>query len=93
MEKQGRGREKLNNGTEVRRINTRCAEAIEEIRVKIQEQIHIDLSFSECSEVLGEKYFRGQLSVIPYAEIRKKYGSKTGWPARGAKTAPPEANI
>lgn len=69
----------MDNSSVVRRINNRLAQSIEDIKVRIKAEIHIDLSFSECSEILAEKYFRGQLGVIPYVEIKKKYGSKKGW--------------
>ena len=68
-----------NNNNTVLRINKRCIESLEHIRKKVEEQLHIKLNLLECSEILGEKYFRGQLGVIPFEEIKKKYGNKTGW--------------
>ena len=69
----------MNNGSDVRRVNRHCVEAIEDIIAKVKESKEtkgFELSFSDASWLLGEKYFRKNLGVISYDEINRRYGRK-----------------
>ena len=59
----------MKDKAQVRRIDKTCVDAIDDIKSRIKEEKNVDISVVSGSRLLGEKYFRGQLAVIPYSEI------------------------
>jgi hypothetical protein len=59
----------MTKGIFPQRIDAKCINAIKDIIQKIYEDKNIQVSFIAASRLLGEKYFKGQLDVIPYSDI------------------------
>jgi hypothetical protein len=60
----------------IKKIGIKCVNAIEDIRSKIKTNTGIELDFIQGSELLGEKYSRGQLETISFDEIRNRFGNR-----------------
>lgn len=64
------------SSSKLQRVNNICIRAVNNIREKLLKEKGIKVSFTSGSLILGTKYFRNQLGVIPYDEIEDMFGKR-----------------
>lgn len=64
------------SSSKLQRVDNICIKAVNTIREKLQKEKGIKISFTSGSLILGTKYFRNQLGVIPYDEIEDLFGNR-----------------